>query len=157
MGNGLKFITSILICFAAGALGTIFTLSAIPSWYSYLNKPFFSPPNYLFGPVWSILYFLMGVSLYLVWKKGVRNKKIVYAIKAFAVQLILNAVWSPTFFGLRNIFLALIIIIAMWAAILKTILVFGKINKMASYLLYPYIAWVSFATILNFSVWVLNR
>jgi len=157
MRNTLKFFVSILICLLAGGLGTIFTISSIPTWYAHLNKPFFSPPNYLFAPVWTTLYILMGISLYLIWKKGIKTKKIREAIYIFGIQLVLNAIWSPIFFGAKNIFLALAVIILMWIYILKTIVSFSKINKLVSYLLYPYIAWVSFATILNFSVWILNK
>jgi tryptophan-rich sensory protein len=157
MNKFLKLVVSIVICLAAGALGTIFTVSSIPTWYALLNKPAFSPPNYLFAPVWIILYILMGLSLYSVWKKGVKTKKSREAIYTFGVQLFLNAIWSPIFFGYRNIFLALVIIILLLFMIVKTIILFAKIDKLSAYLLYPYVAWVSFATILNFSVWILNR
>jgi translocator protein len=157
MKNFLKLFISILICFTAAGLGTLFTISAIPTWYATLNKPSFSPPNYLFGPVWTILYLLMGISLYLVWKKGFKNKKIKDAIYLFGIQLFLNAIWSPVFFGVHSLLLALVIIVAMWFYIIKTIKAFAKIDKTASYLLYPYLAWVSFASILNFSVWFLNK
>ncbi|OGM77840.1 hypothetical protein A2197_00770 [Candidatus Woesebacteria bacterium RIFOXYA1_FULL_48_16] len=99
----------------------------------------------------------MGVSLALIWQKGIKKRTVRDAMFLFGIQLLLNALWSPVFFGVRNLFLALIIIVLMWIFILKTILAFAKIDKTASYLLYPYIAWVSFATILNFSVWFLNR
>ena len=157
MNKFLKFVISIGICLLAGGMGTIFTVSSIPTWYAALNKPVFSPPNYLFAPVWTILYILMGISLYLVWKKGIKTKKSREAIYTFGVQLFLNAIWSPVFFGYKNIFLALIIIVLMLVFIIKTIVLFAKIDKKAAYLLYPYAAWVSFATILNFSVWILNR
>ncbi|HTK03918.1 MAG TPA: TspO/MBR family protein [Alphaproteobacteria bacterium] len=153
----LKLVSSIAVCLLAGGLGTIFTVSAIPTWYTTLNKPFFSPPNWIFAPVWTTLYVLMGISFYLIWVKGFKTKKVRDAVSIFAIQLILNTIWSPVFFGYKNIFLALIIIVAMWIFILKTIKAFAKINKLASYLLYPYLAWVSFATVLNFSVWVLNK
>lgn len=155
-----KFLTlflSILICLSAGAIGTIFTFSAIPTWYAALNKPVFSPPNYLFGPVWTILYILMGISVYLIYTKGLKTKKVRDAIYLFGIQLILNAIWSPIFFGLKNTLLALFVIIAMWIYIFRTILAFEKIERKAALLLVPYILWVSFATILNFSVWFLNR
>lgn len=126
-------------------------------WYITLNKPIFTPPSWLFGPAWSVLYILMAVSFFLIWKRGLKKKHVKNALKLFAIQLILNLSWSPIFFGLKNISLALIVIIIMWVYILKTILAFGKINKTASYLLYPYIAWVSFAAVLNFSIWLLNR
>lgn len=147
--NLSKFILSIGICLGAGILGSFFTFSAIPEWYSTLNKPFFSPPNWIFGPVWTILYIVMGISLYLVWRK----KKVP---NVFWIQLILNAAWSIIFFGLKNPSLALIDIAALWVAIVLTIKAFYKINKLASYLLYPYLIWVSFASILNLSLVLLN-
>ena len=145
-----KIITSIGICLGAGVLGSLFTVSSIPTWYQTLDKPFFSPPNWVFGPVWTILYILMGISLYLVWIK----KKVP---SVFWIQLILNATWSIVFFGLRNPSVAFVNIIALWIAIFLTIKSFSKINRLSSYLLYPYIAWVSFASILNFSIWMMNR
>ena len=157
MNKFLRYFLSIGVCFLAGGIGTLFTASAIPTWYALLNKPGFSPPNWLFGPAWTILYTLMGISLAIVWQKGLKTKKVRDALYLFGIQLGLNALWSPVFFGAKNLFLALIIIILMWIYILKTILAFRKINKTAGYLLYPYIAWVSFASILNFSVWLLNK
>jgi benzodiazapine receptor len=127
------------------------------AWYSTLSKPFFTPPSWLFGPAWTVLYILMAISAFLVWKKGFEKKQVKSALKLFAIQLVLNLSWSPVFFGAHNPLLALVIIVVMWIFILKTILAFGKIDKIASYLLYPYIAWVSFASILNFSIWILNR
>jgi benzodiazapine receptor len=157
MNKLVRYLLSIGICFLAGGIGTIFTVSAIPAWYAALNKPFFSPPNWLFGPAWTTLYTLMGISLALIWQKGLKTKKVRDGLYLFGIQLALNAIWSPVFFGAKNLFLALVIIIFMWIFILKTILAFRKINKVASHLLYPYIAWVSFATVLNFSVWILNK
>ena len=153
----LKYVLSVGICLAAGALGTIFTISSIPTWYAHLIKPSFSQPNWLFGPVWTILYILMGVSVAIIWSKGLKAKKVREAVYLFIIQLFLNAIWTPIFFGAKDLFLSLIVIGLMWIFILKTILAFGKVNKTASYLLYPYIAWVSFASILNFSVWILNK
>lgn len=131
-------------------MGSFFTISAIPSWYATLSKPFFSPPNWIFGPVWTILYILMGVSLYLVWLK----KKVP---TVFWVQLILNAVWSIIFFGIKNPALALVDIAAFWIAIVLTIKTFYKINKVAGNLLIPYLLWVSFAAFLNYNIWILNK
>lgn len=148
---------SILICLGAEAAGVTFTFSALKTWYPTLVKPSFNPPNWLFGPVWIILYLLMAISLYLIWLKGLKNKNVRNAVFLFFIQLILNATWSPVFFGARNVFLALIVIVILWFYILKTILAFSKIDKQASYLLYPYLAWVSFATVLNFSIWILNH
>lgn len=144
-----KLILSVGICLGAGVIGSFFTTSAIPSWYEGLNKPFFSPPNWVFAPVWTLLYILMGISLYLVWLK---NK----VPLVFWVQLILNASWSIVFFGLRSPFLALINIVVLWVAIVLTIVAFNKINKLASKLLMPYLLWVSFASLLNLAIVLLN-
>lgn len=144
-----KLIFSIGLCLGIGVLGSFFTVSSIPDWYATLEKPFFSPPNWLFGPVWTILYIMMGISLYLIW-----TKKKVPSI--FWVQLTLNAAWSIIFFGLRNPALALVDIISLWIAIILTIKSFYKLNKLSAYLLYPYIAWVSFAVLLNFFIVLLN-
>jgi tryptophan-rich sensory protein len=127
------------------------------SWYSTLIKPPFNPPSWVFGPAWTILYILMAISAYLVWKKGFKKKNVKDALKIFGIQLVLNLLWSPVFFGLKNILMALILIMILWYFILHTIREFYKIDKMAAYLLYPYFAWVSFATILNLSIWLLNR
>lgn len=152
----LKLIISILICHSAGFIGLVFTSSAIPTWYDSLKKPFFSPPNWIFGPVWTILYTLMGISAYLVWRQGINDPHVKTALIIFGVQLFLNAIWSPIFFGFKAIHVALIVIAIMWIAILLTILAFFKISTVAAILLIPYILWVSFATILNFSLWALQ-
>lgn len=144
-----KLVFSIGIYLGAGVLGSFFIASSIPNWYQSLNKPFFSPPNWVFGPVWIILYILMGYSLYLIW---VKNKVPVI----FWIQLILNAFWSIIFFGMKNPALALVDIMALWIAIILTIKAFSKLNKLAAYLLYPYLAWVSFAILLNLSIILLN-
>lgn len=151
MKNLIKLIISIVICQLAGIIGSFFTIKSVSNWYLTLNKPFFSPPNWLFGPVWIFLYFLMGVALFLVWKK--RNKK---ALTFFGVQLFLNAFWSIAFFGLKSPLFGLIIIIILWILILLTIIKFFKVSKPAAWLLIPYILWVSFATVLNFSLLILN-
>jgi len=154
MKNFLKFLFSIAICQAAGLIGAVFTTPAIPGWYRTLSKPFFSPPNEVFLPVWIFLFLLMGISLFLVWtEKEKENKK---AILIFSVQLILNVFWSIIFFGLNSIVLALLEIIILWLAILATIISFYKLSKTAGLLLVPYILWVSFALILNFFIWRLN-
>lgn len=151
-----KLLLTIFFCLSVGFLGALFTTPAIPAWYANISKPVFSPPNWLFGPVWTVLYILMAISFYLIWikKKDVNVKN---AMKLFGIQLFLNAIWSPVFFGVKNLFLALVIIVFMWIFIRKTILSFGKIDRKASRLLYPYLVWVSFAVILNFSVWLLNK
>jgi benzodiazapine receptor len=153
----LKLVGFILLCQFAGIAGSFFTISAIPIWYAGLIKPFFSPPNWLFGPVWTVLYSLMGLSAYLVWEKRGRNKKSREAITFFAIQLLLNAIWTPIFFGARNLFLAFVVIVVLLYYIFRTISAFAKISKTASLLLWPYALWVGFASILNFSIWILNR
>lgn len=138
-------------------MGTVFTVSSIENWYNLLNQPSFRPPNWLFGPVWTILYTLMGISLYLIWSKGIKKKEVRSALKLFGVHLILNAGWSIVFFGLHNIFLSLINIIVLWILIILVIVKFYKIDKRASLILLPYLVWVSFAVILNYSIYLLNR
>ena len=153
--NLLKLIFSIGLCLLAGVVGSIFTASAIPTWYATLNKPSFSPPNWVFAPVWTTLYILMGISLYLALSgegKGEREK----AVRIFGIQLVLNIVWSIIFFGWHNPLFALVDIVALWIAIVLTIKNFYKINKLAGQLLIPYLAWVSFATVLNLMIVLLN-
>ncbi|MBI2064836.1 MAG: tryptophan-rich sensory protein [Candidatus Yanofskybacteria bacterium] len=154
INNTAKLLIAVGISELAGILGTVFTVSAIPNWYSTLTKPAFNPPAWIFGPVWTILYLLMGISLWLVWKSNSKEKSRV--IWLFAVQLVLNTVWSPIFFGAQSIGSALAVIVLLWAAIVLTILTFRKISKTAAWLLVPYIAWVSFAFYLNYMLWVLN-
>lgn len=149
-----RLVLSIGICLGAGFIGSVFTTSSIPVWYANLNKPFFSPPNWIFAPVWTILYILMGISLYLVWVS--KNKLKQKGIKLFFIQLGLNVLWSIIFFGLKNPVLAFINILALWITIFLTIQSFKKINKLAGNLLIPYLLWVSFATILNLSITILN-
>lgn len=144
-----KLVGAITLCEGAGILGSIFTVNSIQNWYAFLNKPSFSPPNYLFGPVWTLLYLLMGIALYLVRK----NK---FAVKLFLVHLVFNTVWSIIFFGLRNIGLAFIDILLMWFTLVYLLFKFYMVRKPAAYLLLPYLFWVSFATLLNYAVWVLN-
>ena len=152
--NYPKLIGSIVVCQSIGALGALFTTPAIGTWYADLAKPAFNPPNYLFGPVWTALYVAMGVAFYLVWQNSSNNKMSAYGW--FFVQLLLNLTWSFLFFYLKSPLIAFIGIIALWVAILATAISFLKISKAASYLLIPYLLWVSFAAILNFSIWQLN-
>lgn len=151
-----KLVFSILVCEAAGILGSLFTISAIPTWYAILNKPTFSPPNWIFAPVWTILYLMMGISLYLVWQKGIKTKGVKNALSVFGLQLALNASWSIVFFTGQSIVGGLLIIVILWSLILITILKFLKISQTAALLLVPYLLWVSFATILNFYIFKLN-
>ena len=156
----LKIIPLVLstgVCFLAAGVGSAFTTGAIDTWYATLNKPFFSPPNWIFGPVWTLLYLLMGISLYLVWVTKTEKKAKRQGITFFFIQLTLNALWSILFFGLKSPTAAFIGIIALWLAIFLTIKNFLPISKAAGWLLIPYIVWVSFASVLNLSVALLNR
>lgn len=151
-----KFVISLLVCLAAGFLGSIFTTPSIPTWYASLTKPSFNPPNWLFAPAWTILFILMGISAFLVWHKGLKKKGVKKALGFFLAQLIFNVLWSFLFFKFHSPFLALLDIIFLWFLILLTILKFFKINNTAGLLLIPYLLWVSFASILNYFVYKLN-
>jgi len=151
-----KLAISLIICQLAGVIGSIVTIGAISDWYSTLNKPAFAPPNWLFGPVWITLYLLMGISLYLIWNKGLDDRAVKIGIALFAVQLALNAIWSPVFFGLHALQLSFNVILAMWFFIFLTIVRFYSISKPAAYLLIPYISWVSIAAVLNYAIMILN-
>jgi translocator protein len=157
MSNYLKLAISILFCELAGILGSLFTVPSIPSWYSALQKAALNPPAWIFAPVWTALFALMGTAFYLIWIKNGNKKEIKNARTIFFGQLILNILWTIIFFGLHNPLLAFIEIVLLWFAILATIISFYKISKLAAYFLLPYILWVSFASYLNFSVWMLNR
>jgi tryptophan-rich sensory protein len=152
----LKLVVSIAACLAAGAIGSVFTRSAIPIWYAALEKPAFSPPNWLFAPVWTLLYILMGVAAFLAWRKGLANQQVRVSLIIFLIQLVLNALWSVVFFGLKSPLYGFILIVVLWLAILVTILRFYKISRVASVLMWPYLIWVTFASVLNISIWLLN-
>lgn len=154
--NWGKFIISLGICLFAGFAGAVYTSQSVSWWYPMLHKPSFSPPAWVFGPVWIILYLLMGASLYLVWNKKPVKKGKSDALAIFVVQLILNVVWSYLFFGLRNPFLGLVDVLILWLSILFTFMKFVRIDKLAGYLLIPYLLWVAFAGILNLSIVLLN-
>ena len=152
----LKLIASIIVVFIAGAIGNFFTLSEITTWYTTLTKPTWTPPNWVFGPVWTTLYILMGIALYLVWSSGLDRKDVKIAIVVFFVQLILNTLWSLVFFGMHSLFGGLVTIVILWIAILVNIILFYRISKPAGLLLVPYIIWVSIASYLTYSVYLLN-
>lgn len=156
MINFKKLLFSILICEAAGVVGSIFTFPSINSWYTYLNKPFFNPPNWIFGPVWTTLYILMGISLYLVWQTKTKVKEKKYGLIYFFLQLIFNSFWSIVFFGMHSIKFSYVVIVVLWILIAITMMNFEKVRKEAMYLLLPYILWVSFASILNLFLIILN-
>ena len=151
-----KLTIAVITCELAGVIGSLFTISAIPTWYATLAKPALNPPSWIFGPVWTTLYLLMGIAAFLVWRKGLDRKDVRKALGVFLIQLALNAIWSIIFFGLHSPFAALIDIVLMWLAIVWTMTLFYRISKPATWLLVPYILWVSFATYLNYSIWILN-
>lgn len=158
LNKTIKIIVLVITCLAIGFLSGQVTRDAITSWYPTIIKPSFNPPNWLFGPVWSMLYAMMGVAAGLVWSKIDSNQQVVNkALLFFGIQLALNALWSYLFFGLHNPFLAFIEIILLWLMIYETYSQFSKIDKIAGYLFIPYLAWVGFASILNGSIWWLNR
>jgi benzodiazapine receptor len=146
----------ILICQCAGLIGSLFTRPSIPTWYATLDKPHFTPPNWIFSPVWISLFLLMGISLFLIWRRGLVERKVRVALGFFGAQLIFNILWSMLFFGLRSPLAGFIDIAVLWVAIALTIFYFLKVSKTAGLLLVPYIVWVSFASMLNGYIWRLN-
>ncbi len=146
----------IAVAQAAGLIGTFFTFDAIPTWYPTLAKPWFSPPNWIFGPVWTTLYTLMGIAAFFVWEKRFQKTHASRGMNWYWAQLFLNAIWSPIFFGAKQLGWALIVIALLWVAILFTIREFWKIRPRYGVLLLPYLAWVSFASVLNYQLWMLN-
>ncbi len=154
MNKYLKLFVSLLLPQIAGGLGAFFTLSSVQTWYLTLNKPSWNPPSWLFGPVWTTLYVLMGIACFLIWKSEHPRKKQVLTL--YFLQLFLNFLWSPAFFGVQNPMLGMLVIVPLWAAILACILLFRKINGWAAVLMIPYLLWVSFATVLNATIWYLN-
>jgi translocator protein len=141
-------------CELAGVVGSVFTFPQITTWYASLAKPEFSPPNWVFGPVWTTLYLLMGLAAYMVWKKGGKGAQ--EGLALFIGQLVLNTLWSLAFFGMRSPLYGLIVIAALWLAIAGTIWKFNEVSKTAALMMVPYILWVSFAAVLNYSIWALN-
>ena len=151
-----KFVASLAVCFGAGAVGGLFTATSLNSWYPQLIRPEFAPPNWLFAPVWNILYLLMAGSLYFVWSgDGQKTKRL--ALMAFAFQLFLNMAWSAVFFGLRSPAGGFFVILVLIAAIVWNIVLFGRISRKSALLLLPYLCWVGFAGYLNYGYWILNR
>jgi tryptophan-rich sensory protein len=154
--NFTKLFFSIIICQLAGVIGSFFTVKSISTWYAGLRRPIFSPPNWIFAPTWTILFLLMGISLFLVWRQSSYGKKTSRALFVFFIQLAFNILWSVVFFGLRSPVWAFFEIIVLWIFILISIIFFSRISKPAAWLLLPYILWVSFAAFLNYSFWQLN-
>ena len=156
ISNTFKIIIAIVVSELAGIIGSVFTAPAIVGWYAGIAKPTFNPPSWVFGPVWTTLFALMGIAAFLVWKKGLDRRDVQIALGIFIGQLVLNTLWSIIFFGLHSPGGAFVEIIFLWLAICATIIAFAKISKPAAWLLAPYIAWVSFAAYLNFTIWMLN-
>jgi translocator protein len=147
---------SLALPLAAGLIGSVATTPAIGTWYAVLNKPVFNPPNWIFGPVWTALYLLMGISLYRIWALVPARPEARPAVTLFVIHLAVNALWSIAFFGFKSPGLALLIIITLLGMITVIIKKFYRLDRAAAYLLFPYLAWVGFATLLNFAVWQLN-
>jgi len=176
--NWVKLVTSIIICEVAGVVGTLFTTPQIGTWYQTIKKPSFNPPNWIFGPVWTTIFVLMGIALYLVWEKNWEphdlkiskgkpwnkfskkfyngNWRKLNIILIFSVQLILNILWSLVFFGMNSPMGGFFVLVMLWFAILFMIINFYRVSKATLWLLLPYILWVSFAGVLNFSIWIIN-
>jgi benzodiazapine receptor len=152
----VKLVVSIVACQCAGLIGSVFTTPAIPTWYAALEKPFFTPPSWLFAPAWITLYLLMAVAAFLVWRKGLGEEGVRCALTVFLVQLVLNALWSVVFFGLQSPLYGMVVILALWIAIVVTIIKFFRLSVAAGSLMLPYILWVSFASALNIAIWLLN-
>lgn len=150
----IKLALLILVCLSVGYIGSFFTSESVDFWYQSIQKPEITPPDWVFAPVWTVLYILMGTSIYLIVKDGIKNK--VIPISIFSLQLLLNSIWTPIFFGLHSIKGALIVIICLCFAILATIISFFKVSKTAALLLIPYFLWVCFAAVLNYSLFILN-
>lgn len=151
-----KLATSFILCQMAGVIGSIFTRPAIAGWYATLGKPSFTPPDWVFAPVWIILYSLMGIAAYLVWRKGMEEKQVRQALILFGGQWILNVLWSWVFFGLRSPLAGFIEISVLSLVIIFTIQSFFKVAKPAGALLIPYFLWVAFASGLNLTIWIWN-
>lgn len=153
--NIVSFLLAQVICFAAAGIGGAFTATAVRTWYQEIEKPAWNPPDWVFGPVWTVLYFLMGVSVWLVWRAGGWSGART-ALVLFGVQLMLNAIWSIIFFGAQSPGLAFVEIVFLWCAIVATIAAFWSHSTVAAGLLVPYLAWSTFAACLNFTIWRLN-
>ena len=156
MNKFLKILIAVAICLVIGFLSGFATQSSVDTWYATLNKPFFNPPNWVFAPVWTLLYILMGIAAGIVWSKGLYHKWVKTALYHFIIQLLFNGLWSIVFFGFQSPRFAFLVIIALLVLILLTYKWFKIVNKTAAYLLIPYLAWVTFAMLLNASIWYLN-
>ena len=149
-------LASIFLCEAAGSVGSVFTTPVIPTWYAALKKPFFAPPSWIFAPVWITLYTLMGISLCVVWRKGLDRHDVRRAVSLFGGQLALNVLWSVVFFGMQSPLYGFIVIVLLWVVLLATVITFYRVSKLAGVLLIPYFLWGSFALALNLAILILN-
>ncbi len=156
MKTFFQILAAIVLCQLAGVIGSFFTVTEISSWYTTLEKPALNPPNWVFGPVWTLLYTMMGIALFLVWKQFDTSKSARYAVFFFLVHLVVNTAWTLVFFGAKEVALALIVIAILWLMIAALIGWFWKIDRVAALLLVPYLLWVSFASYLNFAILQLN-
>jgi tryptophan-rich sensory protein len=154
-GDAVALIVAVLVCLSAGAIGSATSGTAIAQWYPTLAKPWFTPSSWVFGPVWTVLYVMMGTAAFLVWRRRREGRGL--ALLVFAIQLVFNALWSPAFFGLRSIIAGMIVIVLLLIAVAVTTALFFRQSKVAGILMLPYLAWTSFATILNLSFLLLNR
>ncbi len=152
----LEFGMAIVLAEGAGLLGSVFSFSAIPTWYTTLVRPAIAPPNWVFGPVWTTLFAMMGIAACLVWQQRKRRKDVRRALFLFALQFVLNVLWSAIFFGMQNIGMAFGEVLLLWVAIAATIFAFAKISRPAAWLMVPYLLWVSFAAVLNYTFWMTN-
>lgn len=151
-----RIIIAVIICFGLGTASGLSTTDAITGWYATLNKPFFNPPNWIFGPMWTLLYIMMGIAVGRIWNLSTEGVDVNEAIMLFVAQFFLNLIWSPVFFSMQSPMAALAVIITMWILILLTIRAFKKHDTLAGKLMIPYLLWVSFATILNGAIVYLN-
>lgn len=152
----VRLIVAVLVAQSAGLIGSLFTTPAIPTWYAHLEKPAFTPPGWIFGPVWVMLYTFMGIASFLVWQKRQANPVADKALVVYTVHLIMNALWSVLFFGLKSPGSAFVEIVILWFMILAVIKLFHRVDWRAAYLMMPYVLWVSFAAVLNFAIWRMN-
>lgn len=157
MNDIVKIVISLVVCFAAGGIGSLFTFRAIPNWYAGLKKPRYTPPNRAFGPVWTTLYILMAISVFLIWQNGLTTHGALLAFILFWIQLAINALWSIVFFRFKQKGGAVLTIIVLWLLILATIIASFRVSAWAGALLIPYIIWVTIASYLNIGVWLLNK
>ena len=157
MSNLIRLGIAVTIPLAVGGLSGLVTAQGVQDWYPTLIKPSFNPPSWVFGPVWTVLYLMMGIAAFLVWQKGWDSGAVKVALALFAIQLILNGLWSVLFFGIRMPGLAFAELLLLWFSIGGTVVLFWRVSPVAGMLLLPYEAWVTFAAVLNGSIWILNR